>query len=48
VAIAGVDESGESRGASLPASAHASASASDSALVVRVIPMDELPASPAR
>ena len=48
VAIAGVDESGESRGASLPASAHASSSASDSALVVRVIPMDELPASRAR
>ena len=46
VAIAGVDDAGESRGASLPPRVHASASSGDSAIVVRVTPLDEVPASP--
>lgn len=48
VALAGVAEAGESAGASLPPDARASARSSDAALVVRVTPVDEIPAAPAR
>ena len=48
VALAGVAETRASRGESLPPGAHASAGSSDAALVVRVVPVDEVPAAPAR
>jgi type II secretory pathway component GspD/PulD (secretin) len=48
IALAGVDESSDSRGASLPPGASAAAGTSDSAIVVRVTPFESLPAAPER
>ncbi|MFI5314886.1 MAG: secretin N-terminal domain-containing protein [Myxococcota bacterium] len=48
LAIAGVDEQRDSRGASFPPGAHADSAASDSTLVVRVTPLESSPASPGR
>lgn len=48
VAIAGVSEASDSRGAGFPPSARAETGASDSAVVVRVTPFESAPASPAR
>jgi type II secretory pathway component GspD/PulD (secretin) len=48
IALAGVDESAESRGASFPPGAGAASRADDSAIVVRVTPFESLPAAPER
>jgi type II secretory pathway component GspD/PulD (secretin) len=48
VALAGVDEEREERGAGFPPAARAASGASDSVVVVRVTPFESLPAAPAR
>lgn len=48
VAIAGISESRDERGAGFPPSASAESSASDSATIVRVSPLESVPAAPER
>jgi type II secretory pathway component GspD/PulD (secretin) len=46
VAIAGITDASDERGAGFPPSAHAESGGSDSAIIVRVTPFESVPASP--